>query len=202
MFRSVSLILLVVLTAAVSSAAQDKEPPLINVVGQAEVMVVPDEAVFNLRAATLDKDLITAQKRNDEVVRKVLALAKDYQIPSEMVKTDHISLDERYSAERDTDKPPVFLGYTVTKRISLVLRDLAKAEQLLADIFKTGVTRIDGVEFRTTQSRRYKDQARALAIRAAQEKARALARELGQSIGKATQSPKRTSIHSMGQPTP
>ncbi len=184
MLKSASL-LLILLASSFPLAAQEKEPPLVTVVGQAEVMVVPDEAVFNLRAVTLDKDLIAAQKKNDEVVRKVLALAKDYRIPPEMAQTDHISLEERYSDEEATRKPSVFLGYAVTKRISIVLRDVSKAESLLADIFKSGVTRIESVDFRTTQSRKYKDQARALAIKAAQEKASTLAREIGQSIGKA-----------------
>jgi uncharacterized protein YggE len=39
------------------------------------------------------------------------------------------------------------------------------------------------VEFQTTELRKYRDQARALAIQAAQEKAKALAGELGQELG-------------------
>ena len=148
-------------------------------------MVVPDEAVFNMRAVTLDKDLLNAQLRNDEVVKKVLALARKYQIPATQVQTGRISLEESYSDEEATEKPRVFLGYFVRKSIAIILRDVSKAELLLADIFKTGITSIDNVEFRTTEIRKFKDQARAMAIRAAQEKASALAKEIGQSIGKA-----------------
>jgi len=39
------------------------------------------------------------------------------------------------------------------------------------------------VDFRTTELRKHRDEARALAIKAAQEKAAALAGELGQTIG-------------------
>jgi uncharacterized protein YggE len=101
------------------------------------------------------------------------------------MQTDHITLSERYTDEDVTEKPPVFLGYTVSKKVAIVLRDVSKAEQLLADIFKSGVTRIEDVDFRATQTRKYKDQARAMAIKAAQEKAIALTREIGQTIGKA-----------------
>jgi uncharacterized protein YggE len=73
----------------------------------------------------------------------------------------------------------------VIKKVAIVLRDVSKAEDLLADIFQSGVTNIEDVEFRTTQLRKYKDQARAMAIKAAQEKAGALAREINQTIGKA-----------------
>lgn len=165
--------------------AQTTDRPLITVAGQAEIMVVPDEVAFNLRVVTTDKDLLTAQKRNDEVVKRVIALARDYKIPETLVQTGYISLDEKFSDEEATRKPAVFLGYEVTKRIAIILRDVVKAEAMLADIFKSGVTRIESVEFRTSESRKYKDQARTLAIRAAQEKASALAKEIGQSIGKA-----------------
>ena len=69
--------------------------------------------------------------------------------------------------------------------MGIILKDVSKAEELLADIFKSGVSSIDGVYFRTSQLRKYKDQARAMAIRAAQEKAVALTKEIGQAIGKA-----------------
>lgn len=179
------LVFAIALSASSVLAQTTVDRPLITVTGQAEVMVVPDEVVFSMSAVTVDKDLLKAQARNDEIVRKILALARQFQIPATLVQTSRISLDEQYSDEEVTKKPRVFLGYEVTKRIAIVLRDVSKADELLGDIFKSGITRISGVEFRTTQVRKYKDQARAMAIKAAQEKANALAREIGQSIGKA-----------------
>lgn len=184
MIKNILLVLAIALPASSVFAQNLNDRPLITVSGQAEIMVVPDEAVFNLRAVTVDKDLQNAQLRNDEVVKKVLALARKYQIPATQVQTGRISLEESYSREEE-EKPKVFLGYVVRKSIAIILRDVSKAELLLADIFKTGITTIDDVEFRTTEIRKFKDQARAMAIRAAQEKASALAKEIGQSIGKA-----------------
>ena len=159
--------------------------PLITVTGQAEVLAVPDEVVFNLNATTVDKDMLTAQRKTDDVVRNVLALARRFEIPATQVQTGYISLQERYSDEEATRRPRVFIGYEVSKSIAIILRDVSKAESLLTEVFKTGITRINSVDFRTTQNRKLKDQARLLAIKAAQEKARALAGEIGQSIGKA-----------------
>jgi uncharacterized protein YggE len=184
MIKNTLLVLAIVLSANSVPAQNAVDRPLITVTGQAEIMVVPDEAVFNLRAVTVDKDLQNAQLRNDEVVKKVLALTRKYQIPATQVQTGRISLEESYSREEE-EKPKVFFGYVVRKSIAIILRDVSKAELLLADIFKTGITTIDDVEFRTTEIRKFKDQARAMAIRAAQEKASALAKEIGQSIGKA-----------------
>jgi uncharacterized protein YggE len=185
MIKTILLVFSIALSALSVSGQNAADRPLITVTGQAEIMVVPDEVAFNLRVVTLEKELAAAKEKNDEIVKTLLALARKYQIPSTQVQTDHISLSKTYSDEELTKKPAVFLGYTVSKKVAIVLRDVSKAEDLLADIFKSGVTSIEDVDFRTTQIRKYKDQARAMAIKAAQEKAAALTREIGQTIGKA-----------------
>jgi hypothetical protein len=47
------------------------------------------------------------------------------------------------------------------------------------------VTEVSDVTFESSELRKFKDQARAMAVRTAREKAEAMARELGQTIGKA-----------------
>jgi uncharacterized protein YggE len=185
MTKNILLAFAIALSATPAFAQDAVNRPLITVTGQAEIMVVPDEVAFNLRVITMDKELPTAQAKNDQIVKTLLALARKYQIPPAQVQTGHISVSQRFSDEEATKKPPVFLGYTVTKGVGIVLKDVSQAEELLADIFKSGVSSIDGVYFRTSQLRKYKDQARAMAIKAAQEKAVALTKEIGQSIGKA-----------------
>ncbi len=181
------LLFILALTLSTSSvfAQNAVDRPLITVTGQAEVMVVPDEVAFSLRIVTMEKELPTAQAKNDQIVKSLLALARQYQIPPTKVQTGYINVSQRYTDEDVTKKPPVFLGYTVTKNLAIVLQDVSKAEDLLADIFKSGVSYIQSVSFRTSQSRKYRDIARAQAMKAAQEKAIALTKEIGQTIGKA-----------------
>lgn len=185
MTRTILLLFAIVLSAGTVFAQKDGDRPLITVTGQAEIMVVPDEVVFSLRVVTMEKELPAAQAKNDQVVKSLLALARQYQVPPTKVQTGYINVSQRFTDEDVTKKPPVFLGYTVTKSVAIILQDVTKAEDLLADIFKSGVSSIDNVTFRTSQLRKHKDQARAMAIKAAQEKAIALTKEIGQSIGKA-----------------
>lgn len=185
MTKKLLFILALALTAISAHAEEKVDRPLITVNGQAEILVVPDEVVYSLQAVTMEKELATAQAKNDQIVKALLALARQYQIPPAQVQTGYISVSQRFTDEEATRKPPVFLGYTVSKRVSIILKDVSNAEDLLADIFKSGVSSIDSVNFRTSQLRKYKDQARAMAMRAAQEKAIALTKEIGQSIGKA-----------------
>jgi uncharacterized protein YggE len=182
--RRFPLFLALLLFASLCVRAQESKS-LITVSGQAEIGVTPDLAVFSLRVVTLDKDLARAKALNDESVKKTLALARTYQIEPRDVQTSYISVVTRESDDKDDDKPPLFLGYEVSKRIMLTLRDMTRIENLLSDVLRAGVNRVEGVDFRTTQIRQHKDRARQMAIKAAQEKAIALTREIGQTIGKA-----------------
>lgn len=181
--RRIPLVLLLLLCSSLCAWAQN-DKALITVSGQAEINVTPDMAVFNLRVETLDKDLAKSKALNDERVSKTLVMAKTYGIAPEDVQTNYISVETQHS-EYEAGKPRVFLGYEVSKKIVLTLRDMNRIESLLSDVIKAGVNRVEGIDFRTTQIRQHKDKARQMAIRAAQEKAIALTKEIGQTIGKA-----------------
>ena len=172
------------MTSFVVLAQEKNQIPLINVSGQAEINVKPDQAVMSLRVVTLDKDINKATDLNDDRVKKTISLAKKYDITPENIQTSYINIDEQYSDYSDS-KPRVFLGYQMTKKIVLTINNLNKIEDFLSDVIKAGVNRIDGLQYKTTQLRKYKDQARAMAMIAAKEKATAMAGEIGQSIGKA-----------------
>jgi uncharacterized protein YggE len=185
---------LVVLLPLAARAQPEADPSLITVSGQAEIRVAPDEVLFRLDVEKMDKDLMTAQRMNDESVRQILALARRFGVPAQDVKTDFISVEMKYSTdlagddEDDADTRRLkreFVGYQVEKTVIIRFTDLRRFDELFSELLKAGVSSVRGVEFRTSQIRKYKDQARALAIRAAREKAQALAAEIGQTIGKA-----------------
>ncbi len=157
---------------------------LITVTGDADVRVVPDEVVLTLGVETWNKDLETAKQENDTRIKRVIALAQRYEISPQHIQTDHISIEPRYHDNAAiADEKRDFIGFFVRKNIVITLKDTAQFEGLLTDVLDAGVNYVHGIQFRTTELRTHKDQARALAIRAAQEKATALAEELGQSIG-------------------
>ncbi|MFN2453621.1 MAG: SIMPL domain-containing protein [Pyrinomonadaceae bacterium] len=163
--------------------------PLITVNGEAEIKVAPDQVEFTLEVEKTDKDLTTARNLNDRSVKQILEVARSYNIDLKDIQTSDISVEQKFTDDSDTDSRPrrkrEFIGFSYSKTIIITLKDISRFDSLLADILKSGVTRVRDVEFRTSQLRRNKDQARALAIKAAQEKATALAKEIGQTIGKA-----------------
>lgn len=176
----------VVLFCCFSVSAQNiDQMPTITVTGTAEVRVVPDEAIFNLVVSKLNKDLQLAQKQNDDTVAQIIALSKAAGIPAQNVKTDFYEYEEKYTWVGKDERQRLFLGYEVKKEVKIRLSDMSKFEGFFRDLIKTGVSSVEDVDLQTTQIRKFKDQARAMAIKAAREKAAALAGEIGQTIGKA-----------------
>ena len=166
------------------------EPSLITVTGQAEVRVPPDEVVFTLDVEFVDRDMLAAKNKTDDSVKQVLAIARKQGVKAEDVQTSYISVEPKYNTDgleyeqRRTVKR-AFVGYAVSKTVAIRLRDISKFDEVLSDVLKAGVTKVSNVEFRDSQIRRHKDQARAMAMKAAREKASLMAREIGQSIGPA-----------------
>lgn len=170
--------------------------PQIAVTGNAEVFVEPDEANISLDVTKLNKDLAVAKKQNDETTAKILEVTRRFNIPAQNVNIRNISVEIKNKIIRDPKKPvydedgdltgeKIFIGYEVSKTVRIKFLDLEKFEELFAELLKTGVTEVNNVSFETSKLRQYKDQARDMAIKAAKEKATAMAGAIGQTIGKA-----------------
>jgi uncharacterized protein YggE len=177
----IGLLAILILTAWTGKQSETSEPGLVTVTGDAEVRVVPDEVILTLGVETWDKNLSKAKRENDERVKAVLELAKTYGIESKYIQTDHVSIEPRY---HDSYRQEDFIGYFVRKTIVITLKDISQFEDLLTSVLEAGVNYVHGIQFRTTELRQHRDEARALAIKAAQEKANALVGELGQRVGK------------------
>jgi uncharacterized protein len=156
---------------------------VVSVTGDAEVKVIPNQVLLSLGVETRDKSLPPAKAKNDSAVRSVLNAIGKFQIDPTDVQTDVIRVDIRYNGSVET----VVDHYVVEKSIAITLKDVSKFEPLLSAVLEAGANHIYDVEFMTTELRKYRDQARALAAKAAIEKANDLADAAGlKVIGKPT----------------
>ena len=175
--------LLVLSCAASAAAAQDRtEPRLVTVAGEAEVSVSPDEVVFDVTTQSFSKELKTAKTQTDEQLKGLIALARKNGVADADTQTDYVKVEPRF---RGNDSARAFIGYWVRKDLVITLRDVSRAEALLSEMLDFGVWRVNSVTFQTSELRKHRDAARALAMKAAQEKAAALASAVGQKIGRA-----------------
>lgn len=137
----------------------------------------------------VNKDIAAAKAANDAVIDEVRKTTARFSIPAIDVKTNYITIREKFDRKKipnsDDEFEQVFAGYAVSRNITVRLKDLTKFEALFSELVETGISGMDSVVFETSKLREFKDQARAGAMKAAREKASAMAAEIGQSIGKA-----------------
>lgn len=196
MKRSTILIVILLCVAFSSSAQEIDKLPVITVTGTAEVQVAPDEALFSIDVTKTNKDLQAAKRLNDESVGKLLELSRRFSISPQNVQTSQITVDMKYESIRDAKArvfsdegdeigKRVFRGYEVSKTVTVRLTDLSRFEELFAEVLQTGVSAVNSVTFETSKLRENKDKAREMAMKAAKEKASAMAAAVNQTIGRA-----------------
>jgi uncharacterized protein len=155
--------------------------PQINVSGSAEVKVVPDEVYLRVGVEARDENLNVARRQNDEQIAGALAFLKAANVKEKDVQTDFISVEPDYDHNQSHVKP---MAYIVRKSIEIRLTTVTNLEGTLTGLLTNGVNYVHGIDFRTSQLRKYRDQAREMAIKAAKEKADALTSALGVKRGK------------------
>jgi uncharacterized protein YggE len=156
-------------------------PPQITVSGSAEVKVAPDEIHLSVGVETRSDKLDDAKRQNDDRVAKVLQFLKGQGIKEKDVQTDFMNVEPNYDSKVSRSEAAV---YVVRKTIGVRLTDVTKFDAVLTGLLTNGVNRVNGIDFRTSELRKHRDAARAMAIRAARDKADALAAELGVRRGK------------------
>lgn len=152
----------------------------ITVSGEAEVKVAPDEVILTLGVESRHKDLREVKRLNDLRIKQVLSALQATGVAAKDIQTDYLNLQPEYDYQA---RQRIFIDYVQRTTIVVTLRDVAKFDPLLTAVLQAGVEYIHGVDFRTSDLRKHRDQARVLAIKAAREKAVALADVLGQKVG-------------------
>jgi hypothetical protein len=162
--------------------AEDKAPSnFVRVAGTAEVKVIPDRAVIELGVERQNASASVAKQSADAVARRILESLHANGVDEKDIQTTYLSLRPQSSYNKK-----VRTSYFVAQQtMSVTVRDLSKLDTLLQELIAAGGNRIDSVEYETSDLRKYRDQARELAVKAAREKAQAMAHALGQEIGKA-----------------
>ena len=147
----------------------------LQITGDAAILVVPDRVRLFLGVESRHKDLRAAKTDNDAAVRKVIEAARALNVAAGNIQTDYIQVGMSYESNNAT----VVDHYTVTKDLQILLTNVPQFEDLLSQVLLAGANHIYDVEFSTSELRTHRDAARAMAIKAAQDKANALAAAAG-----------------------
>lgn len=180
--REMPLAVMIVGCLACALPARAQTERTITTTGEASVYVVPDRVVVNVGIETFAADLDAATASNEAAGKKLVQAVLGLGVERKDVATDRLQVEihRRYENGRYVDVD----GYFVRRGYAITLKDVTRLERLVETALKNGANQIQDVTFSTTELRKYRDQARQMAIRAAREKAVMLAKELDCTVGK------------------
>lgn len=153
--------------------------PQIQVNGVGKVNVTPDRVVIKLGVEHKADDANSAKQQNDATVANVIKYVKSMKIDEKDIQTQRVNL------YKTTDYKTKVDSYTASQTLTILLKDISKYETLVAGLMDSGINRIDGIEFKSSQVEQYEAEARTQAVNQAKQKAVDYASALGQKVGKA-----------------
>ncbi len=158
----------------------------ISVSGEGEIVAQPDVATFSFSVSADAKSVTEAQGEVTEKMDSILEGLEAMGVEEKDIKTTDYSIWPKYKYEplicSPTYCPPsrqVEDGYTVTHSVSLKIRETGEAGKALALVGERGATNLSGISFVVDDPDKIFEEARALAITDAKDKAEALSKKLG-----------------------
>jgi uncharacterized protein len=167
------MVLFLILGCSLSNAQIFRDKPTVEVNGDAEVKVVPDRVSIQFGVETRNASLETATAGTDAAVKKMIAAFRSLGVEESDLQTDFIRVEIAYA---DEGRSTAIAHYSAMKGVQVTLKDVSRFDQLLQTGLKSGANKIESVNFSTSELRKYRDQARAMAVKAAIEKAHDVAR--------------------------
>jgi uncharacterized protein YggE len=151
----------------------------VQVSGSALINVTPDRVLIQLGVQSTSATTDAVQSANSLAIQKVIKALLAQDIEAKDIATDLYVIEPVYE-----DYDSLYIkGYRINNIVAVTLRDVKKTSSTLAAALKAGANQVINVEFYTSELRKYRDQARELAMKAASEKARALANAAGAEAG-------------------
>lgn len=158
----------------------------ISVSGMGEVFAVPDQATFTV---TVREDAATVAVAQDEATKKtndIIAYLKGAGVEEKNIKTINYNVNPKYEYTQEActnfSCPPSnqkLVGFEVWQMLEVKVEDPQKAGELLTGVGSKGATEVSSLSFTIEDEDALKAEARQQAIDEADEKAEALANQLG-----------------------
>ena len=155
--------------------------PALNLSAYGEVRVAPDMATITFGVTTEGTTAQAALADNARRMQEVLAALSGAGIADRDIQTSGLNLSAQYDYVEN--QPPRLRGYQASNQVTVIINDLTKVGTTADVVVSAGVNQINGIAFGLKDPKAAEDQARVLAVRALQDKARLYAQALGVELG-------------------
>jgi len=155
----------------------DRMERTITVQGLGKVTAKPDIAVTTMGMIANAATVAEAQQKNTDTMNKLIEKLKALGIDSKDIQTTNYNIYPQYNYTQD--KGQELRGYEVNQSVTVKIRDLSKANNVLALAGEVGANSVGGLQFTIDDDDVYKAEARRLALQEVAEKSKALTSMLG-----------------------
>jgi uncharacterized protein YggE len=163
----------------------------ISVTGDGEATAVPDIATVTFTVRESAKTVPEAQKLAEAKIAKGLKDLESLGVDKKDTKTLSYTVNPKYESQQTGYCngyicPPaktVVVGYEVAQSLSVKVRKVDQAGEVIGALGKENITEISGPDFTVDDIDKVQAEAKAMAIKKAQEKAQVEAKALGVSLG-------------------
>jgi len=159
----------------------DKMERTIYIDATAKVVAKPDIAVTTMGMVNEGKTVQEAQTANNSVMSKLTEKLKEMGVEDKDIQTTNYNIYPLYNY---TENGRVLRGYEVRQDVTVKIRDLEKANEVLSLAGELGANNISGLQFIIDDPEVYKNEAREEALKKLAEKAQTLSKLLGVRFGK------------------
>ena len=167
----------------------------ISVQGEGRVFAKPDIAKITATVLSDKVALADAQKENTDISSKVADALKKNNIAEKDIQTLSYNIYPQYfypvpcyppsPCPAETQSPKI-IGYQVRNTFQIIVRDIAKAGDVLDGIVKAGANEVSSFQLTIDDPKNFQAEARKKAIEDAQKKAEAAASNLGKKLARMT----------------
>ena len=178
--RRLSILFVIAFLSPWMALAQEAQLRTISTTGESLINVPPDEVIVNVGVETFDPSLDNAKEANRAAAEKLMRALRAMKIEDKHIRTANLELEVRYHSREPHTQ---IEGYFARRGYAVTLKDPKQFEAVVDTALKNGANKLMGFEFLTNELRKHRDEARKMAIKAAKEKAVALAAELGCRVG-------------------
>ena len=183
----ISLALLGASTAAAQTSPTEVLAPnqtLLEVQSTGQSYVAPDQATLTGGVVTFATTSREAAGSNARAMAQVVAALKKAGVAPRDIQTQSVSLDPQSNYDRQGAEPPRITGYQARNAVTVRVRDVTKASELLTVLFEAGANDVNGPFFSIEDDSAAVTKARADAVSKAKAEADAYATAFGMRVVK------------------
>jgi uncharacterized protein len=159
-----------------------QSPPGVVVIGEGIVSVAPDYAQIESGVTTRAKTAKDAVDANSKLMAAVTSALREFVIAENDVRTSRFAVHPIYASAEPRAEPKL-VGYSVSNRVRVTLRQIDKVGEVLDRLVNAGVTDVGGIEFLLSDSSKALNRAREAAIADARRKAEVFVQASGLRLG-------------------